>query len=491
MPATRHPVPLPERYRPVRHIANGGMAAVWAAQDTVLRREVAVKLLAPELAQDSRARARFEREARTAASLSDHPNAITIYDVGEHDGASFIVMESLPGGSLADRIRGGRVPREQALTWLEQAADALDVAHERGIVHRDVKPANMLFDGHGRLILADFGIARLAFESGITTTGELLGTAAYVSPEQVSGRPATPASDRYSLAVVAYELLTGTRPFRAEHFAATAHQHVERPPDPATSRDPSLPAAVDAVLDRGLAKEPDQRFPTASAMVSALRRAVETPPPLGRATASRGPHRWRLAWVIPVALLAIAALAAVAVVLAAGGRDGQRTAGTTADRPAERSATPDTKGKPSRSGATSGESTATSGGSGATSGESTAPDVSTTPARSSDGPATSTGGEASISAGGPAALNATGFSLMNQGRYRDAVAVLQRAVDACGGKVDDLTCAYATFNLGRSLRLAGRPAEAVPVLERRLGNPDQRETVQTELDAAKAAAGGS
>jgi eukaryotic-like serine/threonine-protein kinase len=204
MPATRQPVPLPERYRPLRHIANGGMAAVWAAQDTVLRREVAVKLLAPELAQDERARARFEREARTAASLSDHPNVLTIYDVGEHDGASFIVMESLPGGSLADRVRGDRrVPHTQALTWLEQAAAALDTAHERGIVHRDVKPANMLFDGHGRLILADFGIARLAFESGLTTTGELLGTAAYVSPEQVSGRPATPASDRYSLAVVA------------------------------------------------------------------------------------------------------------------------------------------------------------------------------------------------------------------------------------------------------------------------------------------------
>src|SRR5919199_501317 len=184
-------VSLPARYRVVRHIANGGMASVWEAHDELLDRPVAVKLLASRLSEDDRSRQRFQREARAAAGLSNHPHVVTIYDVGEHEGRTFMVMELLTGGSLADKLRRGeRIDHRTALRWLGEAASALDAAHQAGGVHRDVKPA--------------------------------------------------------------YELLTGERPFRAENFAAQARAHVEDDPPPASSRAPDVPLAVDTVLDRGL-----------------------------------------------------------------------------------------------------------------------------------------------------------------------------------------------------------------------------------------------
>ena len=225
------PIRLPDRYRVVRHIANGGMASVWEAHDELLDRRVAVKVLAAHLGEDESARKRFAREARTAAGLSSHPNVVTIYDVGEQDGKSFIVMELVDGGTVADRLRAGdEISHRTALRWLGEAASALDAAHSAGIVHRDVKPANMLIDDKGRLLLADFGIARLGREDQITQTGQVLGTAAYLSPEQALGEPSTAASDRYALAVVAFELLTGSKPFTAENFAAQARAHVDDEP---------------------------------------------------------------------------------------------------------------------------------------------------------------------------------------------------------------------------------------------------------------------
>ncbi|HET8759106.1 MAG TPA: serine/threonine-protein kinase, partial [Solirubrobacteraceae bacterium] len=274
-PVTPARISLPDRYRVVRHIASGGMAGVWEAEDELLGRSVAVKVLAGHLAEDDRARRRFQREARAAAGLSSHQHVVTIYDVGEHDGRTFMVMELMRGGTVADRLKAGRaIADDTALRWLREAASALDAAHAAGVVHRDIKPGNLLLDDNDRLAIADFGIARLAMEDQLTATGQVLGTASYISPEQAVGEAATPASDRYALGVVAYELLTGSKPFQAEHFAAQARAHVEDDPPPATERDPSLPRSIDAVLERALAKEPSERWESAAALVEALDQAM-------------------------------------------------------------------------------------------------------------------------------------------------------------------------------------------------------------------------
>src|SRR3954469_3091549 len=289
MSAVEHSVRLPERYRVTRRIASGGMATVYACEDQVLGRLVAVKVLAPAFATDEDALARFQREARAVARVSDHPHVVTIYDIGEHEGSAFIVMEYFPGGTLADKLRADEpIPAPTALAWLDEAASALDHAHDAGIVHRDVKPANLLLDANGRLAVGDFGIARMATDVNVTSTGTVLGTAAYLSPEQALGQPATPASDRYALAVVAFQLLTGERPFQAEHPAAQARAHVEAPPPPS-----GLSAAVDRTLWRGMDKEPDNRWPTASAMVDALDDALgeEAEPTPVPATAPTAPVR--------------------------------------------------------------------------------------------------------------------------------------------------------------------------------------------------------
>src|SRR4051812_25041971 len=273
-PVTQGRIALPDRYRVVRHIANGGMASVWAAEDELLGRLVAVKVLAPAYAADPSATRRFEREARAAARVSDHPHVVTIYDVGEHDGQAFIVMEHLAGGTVADRLRHPQpVPRAAAMRWLVGAAAALDYAHSCDLVHRDVKPGNLLLDGAGRIAVADFGIARIASDTSMTKTGQVLGTAAYLSPEQALGKPATDASDRYALAVVAYELLAGRKPFTGELPAAQANQHIESPVPPASEHG-NVPVAVDRVLERGLAKDPAARPLTATAFVDDLQGAL-------------------------------------------------------------------------------------------------------------------------------------------------------------------------------------------------------------------------
>src|SRR4051794_12632376 len=246
MPALEHSVSLPDRYRVTRRIASGGMATVYACEDQVLGRLVAVKVLAAHFSADPSAAERFEREARAAARVSDHPHVVTIYDIGEHEGTPFIVMEYFAGGTGADRLRADEpIPHPTALRWLEQTASALDHAHRAGIVHRDVKPANLLLDANGRVAVGDFGIARMASEAGVTSTGVVLGTAAYLSPEQALGQPATAASDRYALTAVAFELLTGRKPFQAEHVAAQARAHVESAPPAASALAGGLSAGVD------------------------------------------------------------------------------------------------------------------------------------------------------------------------------------------------------------------------------------------------------
>src|SRR5690349_16495073 len=243
------------------------MGEIFHATDRELGREVALKVLADRFAQDEALRKRFEREALTAARLSGTPNVVTIFDVTEHGGRPIIVMEYLPGGSLHDQITAGPVSPAQALRWLEQAAGALDAAHRAGIVHRDVKPANLLLDERGDVRVADFGVASAVGMHSLTETGTIVGTAGYLSPEQARGDHASAASDRYGLAVVAWELLVGRRPFVAESATAEALAHASAPIPSAAAANPALPRQVDEVFARALAKNPNARYPFAAQFV--------------------------------------------------------------------------------------------------------------------------------------------------------------------------------------------------------------------------------
>jgi eukaryotic-like serine/threonine-protein kinase len=254
------------------------MGEVYRATDTALERTVAVKVLADRYAQQDEARARFHREALAAARLSAAPNVVTVFDVAEHDGRPLIVMEYLEGGSVYERLRDGRVSHEQALWWLAQTADALDRAHAAGVVHRDVKPANLLLDRDDNVHVSDFGIASATGADMLTEPGTVLGTASYISPEQARGEPATPASDRYALAVVAFELLTGRRPFEGDTPTTEAFAHLNATIPRAVDVDPTLPPALDDVFESALAKDPAARPATARELVSQLREALESEP---------------------------------------------------------------------------------------------------------------------------------------------------------------------------------------------------------------------
>ena len=241
----------PARYRGAELIATGGMADVYAATDDTLDRLVAIKILNERFAGDPEIRTRFTREARIAARLSTEPNVVTIFDVADVAGQPAIVMEFLPGGTLADRMRAG-AHSAGARPRLDRAGRrALDAAHAAGVVHRDVKPANLMLGADGEVRVTDFGIARIAGDVSLTSVGTILGTSGDMSPEQAVGGTATAASDRYGLAVVAFELLCGRRPYLAETFAAEAAAHATAPIPAATSFDRSLPPPIDAVLERG------------------------------------------------------------------------------------------------------------------------------------------------------------------------------------------------------------------------------------------------
>jgi serine/threonine-protein kinase len=264
-------VTLRGRYVLRRQIARGGMGVVWEAHDTVLDRRVAVKVLSPALAADQRFLERFRREARAAAGLT-HGNVAQVFDYGEDGSTRFIVLELVDGETLADRLRRqGTLPPDEAARIGAHTADALEAAHRTGIVHRDVKPANIMLTRTGGVKVMDFGIAAAAHASSLTATGSLLGTAAYMSPEHASGEPATPASDIYALSVVLYEAITGAPPFDLETPIATAAAHVHTAPAPVRSMVPDVPAPLAAAIERGLAKEPAARPASAAAFADQLR----------------------------------------------------------------------------------------------------------------------------------------------------------------------------------------------------------------------------
>jgi len=272
------PVALgPERrYRLVRRIATGGMGEVWEADDTVLGRRVALKVLVEELAADRRATRRFVREARATARLT-HPNVARVYDFGRDGGAPFLVMELLQGETLADRLAAGPLPPAEAARIAASVADALDAAHQLGIVHRDVKPANVMLTPAGEVKVMDFGIAAAADETHSTTGSGLYATVAYVSPERVAGEPATPASDVYSLGAVLYELLCGRPPFTGSTPALVARAHLHDPPPPVRRIAPWVPPRLAEAAEAALAKDPARRPSSAAALAARLRSAARLP----------------------------------------------------------------------------------------------------------------------------------------------------------------------------------------------------------------------
>src|SRR3954462_59732 len=237
------------RYRLLETLGRGPMSSVWLAQDEELGRRVAVKTLAP-----SADRARFDREARAAAALS-HPNICSVYDYGEADGKPFMVLEYLPNGSLEDRLRAGTPGDDETLRIAEGLAAGLGHAHPPRLVHRDLKPANVLFDAEGRAKIADFGIARMGDNVGLTEAGTVLGTASYISPEQAAGRPAGPASDVYSFGVILFRMLTGRLPFVSTNAMELVRMHRDDPPPAVWSVRADAPARLAAIADGALVKD--------------------------------------------------------------------------------------------------------------------------------------------------------------------------------------------------------------------------------------------
>ena len=275
------------RYLLTELVATGGMGEVWRAEDEVLGRVVAVKLLRREYAADDAFLGRFRAEARHAASLS-HPGIAQVFDYGEDEGTAYLVMELVPGEPLSTRLqRESALPAAVAVPLLQQAARALDAAHATGLVHRDVKPGNLLITPDERVKITDFGIARAGDQAPLTRTGEVMGTAQYLSPEQAMGRPATPASDVYALGIVAYETLSGRRPFEADTAVAIALAQVNNAPDPLPA---SVPPAVAAAVLQALAKDPAERPASAGAFADSLGAALQGVPPtaLGAAAAAGG-----------------------------------------------------------------------------------------------------------------------------------------------------------------------------------------------------------
>ncbi|HWH12016.1 MAG TPA: protein kinase [Solirubrobacteraceae bacterium] len=321
------------RYRLDEQVGIGGMARVYRGFDTVLERQVAVKTLNREVASDSDPLERFRREARAVARLS-HPHIVTVIDAGEDDGTPYIVFEYIEGETLKQRIRRlGRLEIPEAMAYAIELARALGAAHEAHIVHRDVKPQNVLIDGDGRALITDFGIARTLTEEGLTADGRVLGTTDYVSPEQALGRPVTGQSDIYALGVVLYEMLTGEVPFSAENQVAVAMKHVREELPDVQQRRPEVSAGLAAVIDRATDKDVRRRYPDAAAMIADLSESlaietVRTGHTTGEATTvlrtlprsarRRLPLRMRDPKRLTLTLAGLGAIGLVVVVLLAG-----------------------------------------------------------------------------------------------------------------------------------------------------------------------------
>jgi len=485
-------VVLADRFRVHRRLGSGGTATVFLAEDCVLCRDVAIKRLHTEGSEaDVR---RFRREARLGASLS-HPNLVTVFDTLSGSDGVLIVMEYVRGRPLSDLIAPPGMDPSRLLEILRPVASALDYAHQHGVVHRDVKPANILIAEDRRVKLVDLGTATAGHLTQITAENQVAGTLTYIAPERLIGESAgEPAADVYSLAVLAFEALTGRPPHRAESPRELLDQVLHEPPPDLIEEWPQAPVKLGRVLKEGMDPDPKRRPASAGDFVRGLDAALadratasrsfavapaesltmptaQKRPALLPPSSPRGKSTRRGGWLLP-ALACIGVLLAGGVWLASSGgggesgESGNRTAGT--KQPADR----ERAGRPATTSATAAQTTATTAEAPPSASAVAAPSASP-----SDPGATG------------AQLNAEGYSLIQQGRYAEAIPVLRSAVASFPQETTDLNFAYALFNLGHALRMAGQPETAIPILERRLQIPNQTETVQAELDAARAAAG--
>ena len=465
---------LGERYRLESRLGSGGMAAVWLAVDERLDREVAVKVLSDIIAGDPQYLARFQREAHTAASLK-HPNLVGIWDYGA-GARPYLVMEYVEGGDLAERIESGEVPPIEDLA--RDLLEALRHMHAAGVLHRDIKPHNVLVAEDGTARLTDFGIAQPAGATALTGTGLVIGTESYIAPEVRQGEPASERSDLFALGVVLADVAGDRAPTAvrdlaerlrrssagspagigrgsAEHARALARAtghgraddalrgHCVRANDRRTAGDGNAAGAGSAAA-AAVHPDSDRRF----------EHDAPPPPPSRAARGGRDRSRGRGR-------------------LGAGLGRRQRRAETA--QAGRRAPPPPDSGQGSEN---SGEGSGNGGGGAAPVEEEPAPETETT----TEEPV------ADVTTDG-AALNDEGKSLIDAGQPEEAVPVLEEAVAALEGSGDELTYNYALFNLAQALRQSGRPEEAIPLLEQRLDYPDQTEAVQAELDAALAEAG--
>jgi serine/threonine-protein kinase len=414
-------------YRLVEPIGEGGTSVVYRAEHVRLGRSAALKLLTPALGEAD-FRERFLRESRLAASL-DHPSIVPVYDAGEADDVLYIAMQHIDGSDLkALLIAEGRLPVRRALRIVSQIASALDAAHARGLVHRDVKPANILVGANDRSFLSDFGVVKELASSSRTRTGGFVGTIDYCAPEQIEGRDVDERVDVYALACVFYECIVGTSPFRRSSDVATLNAHLHAPPPRFSKAAPDLPPALEPVLAKALAKSPLDRFGTCGELVAALRAAVAEP----------RVHSRRL--VVSLALLAGAALAgaAIATGLVVGLRHDPAPRVTTV---VERQPTAQSPIA-----------------------------LDTLVLKSTDG----------------RTLNDAAFFLINAKEYARAIPFARRAVRYADKST--ATYGYATFNYGLALLKVGQCKAALPLLRHalKLETPTQKHFIRPVITQAKA-----
>jgi serine/threonine protein kinase len=481
------PSVLASRYRVLDRLGSGGMATVYLAEDERLGRKVAVKRLHSDSPED--AARRFQREAKVGASLS-HPNLVTVFDTVADDDGVLIVMEYVEGDNLARLMARERVPAEQAVSIIRQVAGALDHAHQAGVVHRDVKPANILITPDGKAKLVDLGIATASERTQITAVGTVLGTPSYMAPEQLEGGKITKAVDIYALGAVAYELLSGQKARTGRTPVEIAHQIASDPAPDVRQAWADAPPPAAELLQQAMARDPNERPSSAGQHGRALDDAFKatrpssattrtlplrrdersaTPPGDRAAAAAALPVRDRTPpptrtgrgaprWIPIAALLAVLLVAAGAIAAVISGNNDNGTAAVTEPAKHKAPAAKEKTKKASPAPTTASQTTP------ATTSQTTA---TTTPAATSD----------------PAQMQLQAHNLIDQGQYDQAIAIDKEVV--AKGPGSGLTYAYALYDLGHALRLAGRPDEAIPVLEQRMKINNQRDVVKAELEQAK------